>query len=92
MQQYVCHIQLYQSRYFSLSRLITGKQDGTLENNQNKGKKQGDSKAEESSIISSRLLYVNPLRNYANNRWHEVIIYTKYFKTFYFSNKMEAVT
>ena len=83
---------MYQSRYFSFSRLISGKQDGTLENNQNKGKKQGDSKAEESSIISSRLLYVNPLGNYANNRWHEVIIYTKYFKTFYFSNKMETIS
>lgn len=83
MQQYVCHIQLYQSRYFSLSRLITGKQDGTLENNQNKGKKQWDFKADESSLISNRLPYIKRLENYTNNRWYEVIIYTKYlYRTF----------
>uniref|UniRef100_A0A8C7HD64 Calcium-transporting ATPase n=1 Tax=Oncorhynchus kisutch TaxID=8019 RepID=A0A8C7HD64_ONCKI len=44
---------LYQSRYFSLSHSITGKQDGTLENNQNKAKKQDEAVAMEMQPLKS---------------------------------------
>uniref|UniRef100_A0A8C7MHV3 Calcium-transporting ATPase n=1 Tax=Oncorhynchus kisutch TaxID=8019 RepID=A0A8C7MHV3_ONCKI len=41
------------SRYFSLSHSITGKQDGTLENNQNKAKKQDEAVAMEMQPLKS---------------------------------------
>uniref|UniRef100_A0A4W5LXR6 Calcium-transporting ATPase n=1 Tax=Hucho hucho TaxID=62062 RepID=A0A4W5LXR6_9TELE len=44
---------LYQSRYLSLSHSITGKQDGTLENNQNKAKKQDEAVAMEMQPLKS---------------------------------------